>query len=109
MSVPLSHWKHLAWKRTVSAWNIEFLASPKALWTKRKDHYTAYEGKGKLKIICEAGKTFANSEQYASPAIVKKECNHPRNARQLAPSIFVKARMGLGQGRLKAWANWARA
>ncbi|GFW29901.1 RNase H domain-containing protein [Trichonephila clavipes] len=34
MSVPLSHWKHLAWERTVSSWNIEFLASPKALWTK---------------------------------------------------------------------------
>ncbi|GFV06759.1 RNase H domain-containing protein [Trichonephila clavipes] len=35
MSVPLSHWKHLAWERTVSSWNTEFLASPKALWTKR--------------------------------------------------------------------------
>ncbi|GFT44992.1 RNase H domain-containing protein [Trichonephila clavipes] len=27
MSVPLSHWKHLAWERTVSSWNTEFLAS----------------------------------------------------------------------------------
>ncbi|GFY34744.1 hypothetical protein TNCV_844431 [Trichonephila clavipes] len=32
MSVPLSYWKHVAWERTVSSWNI--LASPKALWTK---------------------------------------------------------------------------
>ncbi|GFT62733.1 RNase H domain-containing protein [Trichonephila clavipes] len=31
MSVPLSHWKHLAWERTVSSLNTEFLASPKAL------------------------------------------------------------------------------
>ncbi|GFW30468.1 hypothetical protein TNCV_454061 [Trichonephila clavipes] len=35
MSVPLCHWKHVAWERTVSSWNTEFLASPKALWTKR--------------------------------------------------------------------------
>ncbi|GFV29762.1 RNase H domain-containing protein [Trichonephila clavipes] len=35
MPVSLSHWKHLAWERTVSSWNTEFLASPKALWTKR--------------------------------------------------------------------------
>ncbi|GFW63373.1 transforming growth factor-beta-induced protein ig-h3 [Trichonephila clavipes] len=35
MSVSLSHWKHLAWERTVSSWNTEFLASPKALWNKR--------------------------------------------------------------------------
>ncbi|GFU41317.1 hypothetical protein TNCV_3011401 [Trichonephila clavipes] len=35
MSVPLSHWKHVAWERTVSSWNTEFLASPEALWTKR--------------------------------------------------------------------------
>ncbi|GFX68177.1 hypothetical protein TNCV_4440001 [Trichonephila clavipes] len=35
MSVPLSHWKHVALERTVSSWNTEFLASPKALWTKR--------------------------------------------------------------------------
>ncbi|GFX45443.1 hypothetical protein TNCV_2739801 [Trichonephila clavipes] len=35
MPVPLSHWKHLAWKRTVSAWNSEFLASPEALWTQK--------------------------------------------------------------------------
>ncbi|GFV52811.1 RNase H domain-containing protein [Trichonephila clavipes] len=35
MPVPLSHWKHVAWERTVSSWNTEFLASPKALWTKR--------------------------------------------------------------------------
>ncbi|GFV86908.1 RNase H domain-containing protein [Trichonephila clavipes] len=35
MSVSLSHWKHLAWERTVSSWNTELLASPKALWTKR--------------------------------------------------------------------------
>ncbi|GFY32734.1 hypothetical protein TNCV_4638401 [Trichonephila clavipes] len=35
MSVPLSHWKHVAWERTASSWNTEFLASPKALWTKR--------------------------------------------------------------------------
>ncbi|GFX49475.1 transposable element Tcb2 transposase [Trichonephila clavipes] len=34
MSVPLSHWKHVAWERTVSSWNTEFLASPKPLWTK---------------------------------------------------------------------------
>ncbi|GFW37873.1 hypothetical protein TNCV_4630762 [Trichonephila clavipes] len=32
MSVPLSHWKRLAWERAVSSWNTEFLASPKALW-----------------------------------------------------------------------------
>ncbi|GFW35703.1 RNase H domain-containing protein [Trichonephila clavipes] len=40
MSVPLSHWEHLAWERTVSSWNTEFLASPKALWTKKvfSDH-----------------------------------------------------------------------
>ncbi|GFY30589.1 retrovirus-related Pol polyprotein from transposon opus [Trichonephila clavipes] len=31
MPVPLSHRKQLAWQRTVSAWNSEFLASPKAL------------------------------------------------------------------------------
>ncbi|GFT14456.1 hypothetical protein TNCV_4004261 [Trichonephila clavipes] len=31
--VPLSHWKHLAWEKTVSAWNTEFLALPKALKT----------------------------------------------------------------------------
>ncbi|GFX17914.1 RNase H domain-containing protein [Trichonephila clavipes] len=31
MSVPLSHWKHVAWEITVSSWNTEFLASPKAL------------------------------------------------------------------------------
>ncbi|GFW37874.1 hypothetical protein TNCV_4630761 [Trichonephila clavipes] len=36
MSVPLSHWKRLAWERAVSSWNTEFLASPKALWV--KDH-----------------------------------------------------------------------
>ncbi|GFW19000.1 RNase H domain-containing protein [Trichonephila clavipes] len=35
MYVPLSHWKHLSWERTVSSWNTEFLTSPKALWTKR--------------------------------------------------------------------------
>ncbi|GFW39071.1 uncharacterized protein TNCV_1830631 [Trichonephila clavipes] len=35
MPVPLSHWKHLAWERTVSAWNSEFLDSPKALWIKK--------------------------------------------------------------------------
>ncbi|GFY10443.1 hypothetical protein TNCV_1463331 [Trichonephila clavipes] len=35
MSVPLSHWKHLAWERTASSWNTKFLSSPKALWTKR--------------------------------------------------------------------------
>ncbi|GFV97077.1 RNase H domain-containing protein [Trichonephila clavipes] len=35
MYVPLSHWKHVARERTVSSWNTEFLASPKALWTKR--------------------------------------------------------------------------
>ncbi|GFU26768.1 RNase H domain-containing protein [Trichonephila clavipes] len=35
MSVPLSHWKHLAWERTASSWNTEFLASPKVLWTKK--------------------------------------------------------------------------
>ncbi|GFW14892.1 hypothetical protein TNCV_1563541 [Trichonephila clavipes] len=35
MSVALSHWKHLAWERTVSSRNYEFLASPKALWTKK--------------------------------------------------------------------------
>ncbi|GFW24284.1 RNase H domain-containing protein [Trichonephila clavipes] len=29
MSVPLSHWKHIAWERTVSSWKTEFLASPK--------------------------------------------------------------------------------
>ncbi|GFX53918.1 hypothetical protein TNCV_1598641, partial [Trichonephila clavipes] len=34
MSVKSSHWKHIAWERTVSAWNTEFLASPKYLWTK---------------------------------------------------------------------------
>ncbi|GFU99489.1 hypothetical protein TNCV_4763501 [Trichonephila clavipes] len=34
MSVSLSHWNHSVWERTVSAWNSEFLASPKALWTK---------------------------------------------------------------------------
>ncbi|GFU69016.1 hypothetical protein TNCV_3785371 [Trichonephila clavipes] len=40
MSVPLSHWKHLAWKRTVSSWNTEFLASPEAVCDKKKfsDH-----------------------------------------------------------------------
>ncbi|GFV39009.1 transposable element Tcb1 transposase [Trichonephila clavipes] len=36
MSVPLSHWKHVAWERTVSSWNTEFLASPTALGTKRR-------------------------------------------------------------------------
>ncbi|GFU25081.1 hypothetical protein TNCV_568361 [Trichonephila clavipes] len=35
MSVPLSHWKHLAWERTVSASNTKFLASSKALWIKK--------------------------------------------------------------------------
>ncbi|GFY27232.1 phosphatidylinositol-glycan biosynthesis class W protein [Trichonephila clavipes] len=35
MSVSLSYWKHVAWEITVSSWNNEFLASPKALWTKR--------------------------------------------------------------------------
>ncbi|GFX28524.1 RNase H domain-containing protein [Trichonephila clavipes] len=35
ISVPLSHWKHVAWEITVSSWNNEFLASPKALWTER--------------------------------------------------------------------------
>ncbi|GFX60874.1 RNase H domain-containing protein [Trichonephila clavipes] len=35
MSVPLSHWKNVAWERTDSSWNTKFLASPKALWTKR--------------------------------------------------------------------------
>ncbi|GFW11990.1 uncharacterized protein TNCV_4530561 [Trichonephila clavipes] len=35
MSVPLSHLKHLAWEITVSAWNSEFSASPKALRTKK--------------------------------------------------------------------------
>ncbi|GFW73996.1 retrovirus-related Pol polyprotein from transposon 17.6 [Trichonephila clavipes] len=34
MSVSLSHWKHVVWERTASSWNTEFLASPKALWTK---------------------------------------------------------------------------
>ncbi|GFY27645.1 hypothetical protein TNCV_910961 [Trichonephila clavipes] len=34
MSVPLSHWKHVAWERTVSSSNTEFLASPEAFWTK---------------------------------------------------------------------------
>ncbi|GFV89145.1 hypothetical protein TNCV_4913441 [Trichonephila clavipes] len=32
---PLSHWKHLAWERTVSALNSKFLASPKAFWIKK--------------------------------------------------------------------------
>ncbi|GFR11765.1 hypothetical protein TNCT_511641 [Trichonephila clavata] len=35
MSVLSSYWKHLAWERTVSNWNFNFLASPKALWTKK--------------------------------------------------------------------------
>ncbi|GFV06646.1 hypothetical protein TNCV_2949681 [Trichonephila clavipes] len=35
MNAPLSHWKHVAWERTVSSWNTGFLASLKALWTKR--------------------------------------------------------------------------
>ncbi|GFX22980.1 hypothetical protein TNCV_2086881 [Trichonephila clavipes] len=35
MSVPLYHWKHLAWERAVSAWSSGFLALPKALWTKK--------------------------------------------------------------------------
>ncbi|GFT35222.1 hypothetical protein TNCV_353221 [Trichonephila clavipes] len=35
MYVPWSHWKNVAWERTVSSWNTEFLALPKALWTKR--------------------------------------------------------------------------
>ncbi|GFV68630.1 hypothetical protein TNCV_2274931 [Trichonephila clavipes] len=35
MSVSLFHWKRLAWERTISFCNTEFLASPKALWTKR--------------------------------------------------------------------------
>ncbi|GFX87852.1 RNase H domain-containing protein [Trichonephila clavipes] len=35
MSVSLSHWKYVAWERTVSSWNTELLASPKALWTRR--------------------------------------------------------------------------
>ncbi|GFT09141.1 RNase H domain-containing protein [Trichonephila clavipes] len=34
MPVLLSHWKHVAWERTVSSWNTKFLASPKALRTK---------------------------------------------------------------------------
>ncbi|GFX71299.1 hypothetical protein TNCV_2453111 [Trichonephila clavipes] len=34
MYVLLSHWKHSAWERAVSSWNTEFLASPKASWTK---------------------------------------------------------------------------
>ncbi|GFX17789.1 hypothetical protein TNCV_475891 [Trichonephila clavipes] len=28
MFVPLSHWKHLAWEKTVSTWNTELFASP---------------------------------------------------------------------------------
>ncbi|GFV78050.1 hypothetical protein TNCV_2041 [Trichonephila clavipes] len=35
MPLPLSHWKHLAWERTVSSWNTKFLTSPKALRTKK--------------------------------------------------------------------------
>ncbi|GFT35279.1 HTH CENPB-type domain-containing protein [Trichonephila clavipes] len=38
MSVPWSHWNYVAWERTVSSWNTEFLAPFKALWTKS---YTA--------------------------------------------------------------------
>ncbi|GFY00871.1 hypothetical protein TNCV_3542451 [Trichonephila clavipes] len=35
MSLPLSHWKHLAWEKTVSSWNTKFLTSLKTLWTKK--------------------------------------------------------------------------
>ncbi|GFW98486.1 hypothetical protein TNCV_3791171 [Trichonephila clavipes] len=35
ISVSFSCWKHVAWERTVSSWSTEFLASPKALRTKR--------------------------------------------------------------------------
>ena len=34
VSVMLSNFKHLTWLETVSAWNSEYLASSKALWTK---------------------------------------------------------------------------
>ncbi|GFS95490.1 RNase H domain-containing protein [Trichonephila clavipes] len=33
ISVSLSHWKLVAWERTVPSGNTKFLATPKALWT----------------------------------------------------------------------------